>query len=122
MKRYRGRDAKDTLFDVWGIDAPVPGLALVQVPPCDCGADLYGVLHIRSGAGLFFAHNPENFGATVWAALAGVDWTRPVAEIECDDSGMAVAAVRVAFGLVLDAFHGEPVRGLDDVPNFKQLL
>lgn len=122
MKRYHGRDADDTLFDVWGIDAPVPGLALVQVPPCDCGADLYGVIHIRSGAGLFFAHDPENFGETVWAALARVDWTRPAVEIQCDDGGMAAAAVRVAFGLVLDAFHGEPVMDMNDVPDFEQLL
>lgn len=122
MKRYSGRNADDTLFDVWGIDAPVPGLALVQVQPCDCGADLYAVMHIRSGAGLFFAHDPENFGATVWAALARVDWTRPAVEIEGDDSGMAVAAVRVAFGLTLDAFHGEPVAIVDDVPEFEQHL
>lgn len=118
MKLYEGRNVDGTLFEVCGIDSPVPGLAIVQVPPCDCGADLYGVLHVRSGAGLFFAHSPENFGPDVWVILAAIDWTQSAVEIE-NDGGLAVAAVRVAFGLVLNAFHAEPVDAMDDVPGYE---
>jgi hypothetical protein len=121
VKRYQGLVADGTHFDVWGVDSPVPGLAIVQVPPCDCGAELYGVMHIRSGSGLFFAHSAESFGPEVWTILSGVDWTQSAVEIE-NDGGLAVAAVRVAFGLALNAFHGPTVAIADDVPEYEQLL
>lgn len=116
MKQYTGLDSDGTHLAVTGIDAPVPGLAIVEVPPCKCGADLYGVLHVRSGSGLFFAHDPADFGADVWAALSRVDWTRSAEEIAEDPA--ARTATQAAFALVLGAFYGVPTEPAGDVPDY----
>lgn len=103
------------MFDVSGIDAPVPGLAIATVGRCDCGDELYGVMHIRSGAGLFFSHSPENFGEKMWDVLGEIDWTRSATEI---DGKQALAAACAALKLVPDSFVGEPATDLNDVNTY----
>jgi hypothetical protein len=118
VKQYSGLNSDGNLFAVWGVDAPVPGLALVQVgQPCKCGAEFFGVMHVRSGSGLFFSHSPENFGQSVWDTLREADWTRSAIEIERDR--VALQAAMDAFGLVPDAFVGEPTPVAGDVPGYE---
>jgi hypothetical protein len=115
-REYRGRLSGGGSFSVQGIDSPVPGLALVDAGPChQCGSAVFGVLHVRSGGGLFFTHGVENLGREVWSALATADWTRAAAELV--DAPVALAAMERAFGLVPDAFQADPMDELSDLPH-----
>jgi hypothetical protein len=112
MKQYTSLLADGTYIEVSGVDAPVEGLAVVRVPPCDCGADLYAVLHVRSGSGLFFTHDPVDFDV-MWNILFDVDWTRSTEEIRWDRDAHVV--YKIAFRMLPEAFLGKPVEA-GDVP------
>lgn len=98
-KTYTVRAVTGGTMQAHGIDTPVPGLALVSPEACDCGQRLYALLHVRSGAAVFYTHTPEALGEEQWARLKQFDWDRSADEIDADPNlNEILAAVMVITG------------------------